>query len=89
MDSELLRTLSEEIRETRNLIIETIKQTEETRKQTDEIRKQVELAKIEASASVKKADAAWELVIMTRNQIKEELAYMRLPWWKKLVGANA
>ena len=81
MDSELLRILSEEIRETRNLTIET-------RKQTEEIRKQVELSKIEAAAAVKKADAAWELVIMTRNQIKEELAYMRLPWWKKLVGAN-
>ncbi len=89
MDPELLRILSEEIQETRNLTIETRKQVEETRKQVEESRKQVELAKVEAAASVKKADAAWELVIMTRNQIKEELAYMRLPWWKKLVGVNS
>jgi hypothetical protein len=74
MDSELLKILSEEILETRNLTIETRKQVEETKRLADK--------------AEKKADAAWELVVMTRNQIKEELAYMRLPWWKKLVGAT-
>jgi hypothetical protein len=40
----------------------------------------------QALAAMKKADASWELVIITRNQVKEELAYLRLPWWKKLLG---
>jgi predicted nucleic acid-binding Zn-ribbon protein len=82
MDSELLKILSEEIRETRNLTIETRKQVEETKRLADKAEKQ-------ADAAMKKADAAWELVVMTRNQIKEELAYMRLPWWKKLVGSTS
>lgn len=75
MGSELLKIFSDELRETKNLVAEA--------------KVQSEAARIEAAAAVKKADAAWELVIMTRNQIKEELAYMRLPWWKKLVGATA
>jgi hypothetical protein len=42
----------------------------------------------QAGAAMRKADAAWELVVITRNQVKEELAYMRLPWWKKTFGAG-
>ncbi|MBC7921233.1 MAG: hypothetical protein H7Z75_09105 [Ferruginibacter sp.] len=34
---------------------------------------------LEAQASYQKAENAWELVIITRNQIT-------CPWWKKLLG---
>ena len=70
MDSELLKILSEEIRETRNLTIETRKMTDETRQLAREAKKS--------------ADAAWELVIITRNQVQEDLRYLWLPWWRKL-----
>jgi hypothetical protein len=33
--------------------------------------------------SKRRTDAAWELVIMTREQIKEDLAYLKKPLWKK------
>jgi hypothetical protein len=75
MDSEILRILSEELRETKNLVAEA--------------RVLSEQAKIEAAAAVKKADAAWELVIITRNQVLEELRYMKLPLWRKLIGATS
>ena len=38
------------------------------------------------AAKASRAEAAWEIVIMTRNQIQEELRLLRLPWWKKLIG---
>jgi hypothetical protein len=65
MYSEIRRILSEELRETKNLVAEA--------------RVLSEQAKIEAAAAVEKADAAWELVIITRNQVLEELRYMELP----------
>jgi len=67
MDIEIVNILSEEIRETKNL-------TFEVKKQTDEIR-------ILAQEAKRQADAAWELVVMTRNQINR-------PWWKRVVGVN-
>jgi hypothetical protein len=43
----------------------------------------------QADAAVRKADAAGEVVVITRNQVKEELAYMKLPWWKKIFGMGS
>ena len=74
MDADLLKTLSEGLIETKNLVLET--------------RRMADAAWEEAKQSKKQSDATWELVIMTRNQIQEELKYLKLPWWKKLVGAN-
>ena len=36
----------------------------------------------EGDLKMKKDDGAWELVINTRNQVKEEIAYLKLPKWK-------
>jgi len=65
------------------------------RKLTLSIEKEVEQMKVsnkllaeEVKESKKKSDAAWELVIMTREQIKEELAYLKKPIWKKWFGSN-
>lgn len=71
----MLRILSEELRETKSLVIETRRMAVSAEKTAEEAKRQ--------------ADAAWEFVIMTKNQFGEELHYMRLPWWKKLLGQTA
>lgn len=65
MDSRIIDLLSEEIRETRNLTLAV-------KEETQEIRKIAEQAK-------RHADAAWELVIMTREDMKR-------PFWRKWFG---
>lgn len=65
MDNELIRIFSEELRETKKLVAET--------------RRMADAASKQADAAVRKADAAWELVVITRNQVQEELTYMKLP----------
>jgi hypothetical protein len=75
MDNELLRILSEELRETKSLVIET--------------RKIAVAAQSTATDAKRHADAAWELVILTRTQVQDELAHLKLPWWKKLFGQNS
>jgi hypothetical protein len=52
LDYELLKTLSEELGETKRLAI---------------------AAEKPADAAMRKTDAAWELVIITRNQVQEEI----------------
>jgi hypothetical protein len=75
MGQEILKILSEELGETKNLVVET-------RRMADAAEKKADAAMKEALAAEKKSDAAWELVVMTRNQIQEEMRYLRLPWWK-------
>ncbi len=65
---DMLQYLAEDIRETKNLVKET--------------RELVIVAKEEAKAATVQAKAAWELVMITRNE------YNR-PWWKKLFGIKA
>jgi len=65
MGNKLIELISEEIRETRNLTLAVEKETAELRKIAD--------------AAQRKADAAWELVIMTREEIKR-------PFWKRLLS---
>ncbi|MEX2592995.1 MAG: hypothetical protein WD426_09470 [Anditalea sp.] len=74
MDNELIRIFSEELRETKKLVVETSRMADAATKGAD--------------AAMKKADAAWELVIITRNQVQEEIAYLKLPWWKKVFGTG-
>ena len=81
MDNELIRIFSEELRETKKMVVET-------RRMADAMWEEVATSKKQADAAMRKADAAWELVVITRNQVKEELAYMKLPWWKKVFGAG-
>jgi hypothetical protein len=73
MDQELLRIFSEELRETR-------KMASETKRLADAAMKQ-------ANASWSKAESAWEMVIMTRNQIQEDLRKVKLPWWRRFLDA--
>lgn len=65
MDNELIRIFSEELRETKKLVAES--------------RRMADAASKQADAAVRKANAAWELVVITRNQVQEELTYMKLP----------
>ena len=65
MDNKIVELLSEEIRETKRLTLET--------------RRMADAAQQEAKAALTKADAAWELVVITRNQIDK-------PIWRKLFG---
>ena len=79
--------------ETRRMV-DVMQMTAETAQQAAavtavESQKMTKAAQQTAEAAVRKADAAWELVIMTRNQIQEDLRYMRLPWWKKLISRIA
>ena len=59
MDNEIIRLISEEIRETKNLTLAV-------RKEADEVR----LLALEAK---RQADASWALVILTRNDIYRPL----------------
>lgn len=79
MDNELLKILSEELRETKQLV-------KETRRVADAAWEDVKETRRIALSSERKADAAWEQVVMTRNEIQVSLANLRLPWWKKLFG---
>lgn len=63
MDSKLIDLLSEEIRETKNLTLA--------------VREEVKRLERLAVAAEHKAEAAWELVIMTREEMKR-------PFWKRL-----
>ena len=70
MDKEwedIIKILAEDIRETKQL--------------TKEISELVVEARRSADAAVQKADAAWELVVITRNEINR-------PWYKKLLGLS-
>lgn len=67
---DMIRILIEDIQETKKDIRETKRLTKETR--------------VLAQEAKRTADAAWELVILTREELKE----MKKPWWKKLFGMN-
>ena len=81
MDNELIRIFSEELRETKKMVVET-------RRIADAAWEEVATSKKQADAAMRKADAAWELVVITRNQVNEEIAYLKQPWWKKVFGMS-
>ena len=69
---DIIKILAEDIRETKQLTKEISELVIETRRSAD--------------AAVQKADAAWELVVITataaaRNEINR-------PWYKKLLGLS-
>ena len=86
MDNERIRIFSEELRKTKKMVVETRRMADAAWEEVATSKKQADAASKQADAAMRKADAAWELVVITRNQVKEELAYMRLPWWKKIFG---
>ena len=75
MDNELLKIFSDELREIRYMTAET--------------RRMADAAVKNADAAMKRADASWELVIITRNQFREDLQKVKLPWWRKIWGIAA
>ena len=81
MDNDLIRIFSEELRETKKMVAET-------RRMADSAERRADAAMKQADAAMSKADAAWELVVITRNQVKEEIAHLKLPWWKKIFGTE-
>ena len=64
---EMLQYLAEDIRETKQLV----KAAEKTAAAAEET----------AKAAMRRADAAWELVVITKNQINR-------PWYRKLLGLS-
>ena len=74
-----LDALNDDVRDIRALTLAVSKETEIMKLQLIEMRE-------ESKDTKRKADAAWELVVMTREQIKEELAYLKKPIWKKWLG---
>lgn len=81
MDNKIIELLSEEIRETRNLIIETRKLAEAAMSKANAAWEEVKNSKEEVKNSKRQADAAWELVVITRNEINR-------PIWKKWFGIS-
>ncbi|MBY0434520.1 MAG: hypothetical protein K2U26_10455 [Cyclobacteriaceae bacterium] len=82
MDKEnWLDALNDDLRDIRALTLEV-------RKETEAIREETKVLKEEVKETKRKADAAWELVVMTREQMREELAYLKKPLWKKWFGLN-
>ena len=81
MDNKIIELLSEEIRETRSLTIETRKLAEAAMLKANAAWEEVRNSKQEVTNSKRQADAAWELVVMTRNDISR-------PLWKKWFGIN-
>jgi hypothetical protein len=74
MEDDIPKILSEELRETRRL--------------ANAAEKTAVAAEATAREAMGKADAAWEMVMITRNQVKEELDYLKKPLWKKWFGAE-
>jgi hypothetical protein len=70
-------------RDIRSLTLAIQNEVEQMKIQNRLLAKDVKESKRSADSAVRKADAAWELVIMTREQIKEDLAYLKKPLWKK------
>ena len=88
MDNKIIELLSEEIRETRNLTIETRKLAEAAMskanaawEEVSNSKEEMKNSKEEMKNSKRQADAAWELVVITRNEINR-------PIWKKWFGIN-
>jgi hypothetical protein len=82
MDKEKwLDALNDDVRDIRALTIAV-------RDETKEIREEVKLLREEVKESKRQSDAVWELVVITRNQIREEMAYLKKPIWKKWLGTN-
>ena len=78
---EWLDALNDDVRDIRAL---TVAVREETRVLKEELKETKRIAE----AVNNKADAAWEFIVITRNQVKEELTYLKKPIWKKWFGMN-
>ncbi len=76
---DIVKILAEDIRETKKLTKEIAELSAETREMVIEARRSADAVEKTSQAAMQRADAAWELVIITRNQITR-------PWYKKLLG---
>jgi hypothetical protein len=71
-----LDALNDDVRDIRGLTLAIQNEVEQMKIHNRLLAKDVKESK-------RRTDAAWELVIMTREQIKEDLAYLKKPLWKK------
>jgi hypothetical protein len=76
-----LDALNDDVRDIRGLTLAVYREVDELKIQNRTLAEDVKESK-------RKSDAAWELVIMTREQIKEDLAYLKKPLWKKWFGID-
>ena len=83
MRNRLIELLSEGIRETKNLTKAVVRETaqisksvEAAHRAADIAQKSVDIAQESAAEARRKADAAWELVIIARQEIHQ-------PFWKR------
>ncbi|MEM8564858.1 MAG: hypothetical protein AAGF85_00260 [Bacteroidota bacterium] len=75
MDNDILKILSEKVGETRRL--------------ANAAEKKADAAIEQAKASWAQVDQLRELVLISRNEMQENIAYLKylkLPWWKRLFG---
>jgi len=85
---EWLDALNDDVRDIRALTMAVREETKEIREETKILREQLMVMKEDVKETKRKTDAAWELVVITRNQMHEELAYLKKPIWKKWFGTN-
>lgn len=78
-EDRIVELLAESLQRQDQLIERLDRHIEETHQQTGEIRLQTSEIRKLAEAANRKADAAWELVVMTKNEFNR-------PWWRRLFG---
>lgn len=76
-----LDALNDDVRDIRGLTLAV-------RGETLAIQKETEQMKVQNRLMEQKVDAAWELVVMTREEIKRDTAYLKKPLWKKWIGID-
>ena len=81
---DIVKILAEDIRETKKLTKEIAELSAETREMVLEARRSADAAEKTSQAAMQRADAAWELVIITAAAAA--LNQITRPWYKKLLG---
>ena len=83
-----LDALNDDVRDIRGLTLAIYNEVEQMKIQNRLLAEDVKESKRSSDSSSRKAEAAWELVIITREQVKEEVLYLKKPLWKKWLGIN-
>lgn len=71
MDTELLKILSDELRDAKNIAAESLRLAKK--------------AQVSADDALNKATSAWELIVITKAQVQDEFRLIRRPFWKRLI----
>lgn len=83
-DNDLLRILSEELREAKALAQEAKRKADACQIDFQECYSQVQQNKMLIEHCWRTVEQNRELIIITRNQVTDQMDYIRLPWWKRL-----